>query len=76
MKDILTAPFVVELIRTIDNMYAHGWDERNGGNVSVLLNADELGEYLDKANVIRAIPTGFEAPELDGKCFLVTGTGK
>ncbi|MBQ3355643.1 MAG: rhamnulose-1-phosphate aldolase [Oscillospiraceae bacterium] len=76
MKDILTAPVVVELIRTVTNMYAHGWDERNGGNVSVLLDENELTEYLDLNAVIRTIPTGFEAPELEGKYFLVTGTGK
>ena len=33
MKDILTAPFMVEMIRTTTNMYNHGWDERNGGNI-------------------------------------------
>ena len=27
MKDILTAPWMVEMIRTATNMYAHGWDE-------------------------------------------------
>ena len=31
MKDILTAPWMVEMIRTTTNMYDHGWDERNGG---------------------------------------------
>ena len=76
MKDILTMPVVVELIRTVTNMYAHGWDERNGGNVSVLLDETELAGYLDLTRVHRTIPTGFEAPELDGKYFLVTGTGK
>ena len=76
MKDILNAPVVVELIRTVTNMYAHGWDERNGGNVSVLLDENELAEYLDLTRVRRTIPTGFEAPELEGKYFLVTGTGK
>ncbi len=76
MKDILKAPFMVEMIRTATNMYAHGWDERNGGNVSVLLDEDELKEYLDLTRVHRTIPTGFEAPGLDGKYFLVTGTGK
>ena len=30
MKNILEAPFMVEMIRTATNMYAHGWDERNG----------------------------------------------
>ena len=76
MKDILTAPIVVELIRTVTSMYAHGWDERNGGNVSVLLNESELAQYLDLSKVIRTMETGFEAPELDGRYFLVTGTGK
>ena len=76
MKDILEAPFVVEMIRTTTNMYNHGWDERNGGNISLLLEEADVKDYLDTDAVIRAIPTGFSAPELDGKYFLVTGTGK
>ena len=67
MKDILTAPYLVDLVRTLTNMYAHGWDERNGGNVSVLLGEAALADYLDLKAVIRTIPTGFEAPELEGK---------
>ena len=76
MKDILTAPYVQEMIRTTANMYNHGWDERNGGNISLLLDEAEVAEYLDVTAVLRDIPTGFEAPELDGRYFLVTGTGK
>jgi len=76
MKDILNAPFLVEMVRTTTNMYAHGWDERNGGNISLLLDESEVAEYADVNAVIRDIPTGFEAPALDGKYFLVTGTGK
>lgn len=76
MKDILTAPFIVELCRTCSNMYAHGWDERNGGNISILLDEAQVGEYLDLSAVQRSIPAGFSAPELAGKIFLVTGTGK
>ncbi len=76
MKDVLTAPFMTEMIRTLTNMYAHGWDERNGGNVSLMLEEKEVGEYLDTGRALRTIPTGFTAPELDGRCFLVTGTGK
>ena len=76
MKDILTAPFMVEMIRTTTNMYNHGWDERNGGNISLLLDEAEVKEYLDTGKVLRAIPTGFSAPELEGRYFLVTGTGK
>lgn len=76
MKDILQMNEMVELVRMVTNMYQHGWDERNGGNVSVLLDENTLAQYLDLSKVIRTIPTGFEAPELDGRYFLVTGTGK
>lgn len=76
MKDILTAPFVKEMCDTTANMYRLGWDERNGGNISYLLDENEVAEYLDLNNVIRTIPTGFDAPELIGKIFIVTGTGK
>ena len=76
MKDILTAPFVEEMRKTTANMYRLGWDERNGGNISYMLEEDEVAEYLDLNNVIRTIPTGFDATDLIGKIFIVTGTGK
>ena len=76
MKSILEAPFLTEMIRTATNMYQHGWDERNGGNISLMLEEAQLREYLDLSSVHRIIPTGFAAPELDGRYFLVTGTGK
>lgn len=76
MKDILKAPFVEEMKKITANMYRQGWDERNGGNVSYMLNQDEVAEYLDLNNVIRTIPTGFDASYLIGKIFIVTGTGK
>ena len=76
MKDILTAPFLVQTIKTITNMYRLGWDERNGGNISYLLEENEVKEYLDINNVLREIHTGFDASPLAGKLFIVTGTGK
>ena len=76
MKDILTAPFVEEMKETTANMYRLGWDERNGGNISYMLEESEVAEYLDVNKVIRTIPTGFDATALIGKIFIVTGTGK
>ena len=76
MKNIFEAPFVREMEKTTANMYRLGWDERNGGNVSYLLNEEEVAEYLDLSRVIRTIPTGFNAKPLIGKIFIVTGTGK
>ena len=76
MKDILSAPWLTELVRTCTNMYAHGWDERNGGNISLRLDEAEAAQYVDLNVVLRRIPTGFRAESLDGMLFLVTGTGK
>lgn len=76
MKNILTAPFIKEMCDAAANMYRLGWDERNGGNISVMLDEAQAGQYLDLGNVLRTIPTGFEAKPLAGKLFLVTGTGK
>ncbi|MBQ7541775.1 MAG: rhamnulose-1-phosphate aldolase [Clostridia bacterium] len=76
MKDILCAPFVEEMKEITANMYRLGWDERNGGNISWMLDEAQVGEYLDLSRVVRTIPTGFEAKPLIGKIFIVTGTGK
>lgn len=76
MKNIFTAPFVEEMKKVTANMYRLGWDERNGGNISYMLEENEVAEYLDLNNVIRTIPIGFDATELIGKIFIVTGTGK
>ncbi len=82
MKNILSAPFVKEMCRTTANMYRLGWDERNGGNISYLLNEKEVAEYLDLTKVIRTIPlmgvneAEFDVTPLLGKIFIVTGTGK
>ena len=76
MKNILNAPFVEEMRKTTANMYRLGWDERNGGNISYLLDAEEVAEYLDLNNVVRIIPLGFDATAIAGKIFIVTGAGK
>lgn len=76
MKNILDAYYVKEIAEAADNMYRLGWDERNGGNISYLLQEKEVAEYLDLNKIIRIIPIGFEAKALVGKYFIVTGTGK
>lgn len=76
MKNILNAPFVEEMKKTAANMYRLGWDERNGGNISLMLEEEQLSDYLDTSKPLRRIPLGFDASELKKKCFIVTGTGK
>ena len=75
MKDILTYPVLIEVCDIIDKMYQLGWDERNGGNVSYLLDENELSEYLDLSKVIRTYSLNFDASELkeniirNDKCY-------
>lgn len=82
MKNIIEAPFVQDMIEATSNMYRLGWDERNGGNISYMLNEDEIAEYLDLNKVLRVIPlagvdaASFDTTPITGKIFLVTGTGK
>lgn len=82
MKNILNAPFVREMCKTTANMYRLGWDERNGGNISYLLDEKEVAEYLGLNKVIRTVPLmgvneeEFDVAPLAGKIFIVTGTGK
>ena len=74
--NILNAPFIKQMCDTADNMYRLGWDERNGGNISLLIDRASAAEYVDVDASIRDIPLSFDASELAGKIFLVTGTGK
>ena len=74
MKDILSAQFLIDFVRTASNMYRLGWDERNGGNISLMLEESDVKDYI--GDVIREIPLNFNASALSGKYFLVTGTGK
>ena len=76
IDEIFSEPFDLTKVKPcVTNMYDHGWNERNGGTVSLLLEEPQVKEYVDSA-VLREIPTGFSCPALEGKYFLVTGTGK
>lgn len=68
--------FFKEFCNTANNMYQHGWDERNGGNITLLLDKKEIEAVSDVTKVKRSIPMIFDASELAGKYFLVTGSGK
>lgn len=73
---MLAAPFVQEMIKVTTNMYRLGWDERNGGNISYLLEEEQVLPFVDPANVLLEWPIKFDASKLAGNYFLVTGSGK
>ncbi|MHB8065649.1 MAG: rhamnulose-1-phosphate aldolase, partial [Ruminiclostridium sp.] len=76
MKNIITAPFIIDICKLTANLYRLGWDERNGGNISYIVPQEEAAEYLDLNKTILNIPIAFECSFLAGKIFVVTGTGK
>ncbi len=77
MAKFIESKFVTEVAEITSNMYRQGWDERNGGNISYLIDEEYVREYFPVDEYIREIPLGFEAdPVVRNKYFLVTGTGK
>lgn len=72
----LDIPFVKEMAQITQHMWRFGWDERNGGNVSYILDEAEVTQYLDINAVIRTIKPAFPVHELAGQYFIVTGSGK
>ena len=75
--DFLNSSFVKEVSDITSNMYRQGWDERNGGNISYLIDEDEVRKFFPIDKYIRDIELGFTADEIcRNKYFLVTGTGK
>ena len=56
--------------------YDLGWDERNGGNISLLVSENEVLESLANACSKGKIETGVDTSSLARKFLLVTGTGK
>lgn len=74
--NIVNAPFIRELCDMTDNMYRLGWNERNGGNISILLSDEEVAPYVQGKETIRDLSLSVPFPEFAGRYFVVTGTGK
>jgi rhamnulose-1-phosphate aldolase len=71
-----TSWFIQAMIKATSDMWLKGWDERNGGNVSLRLSADDIAPYRDLLKEDRVVAIGELDPELAGQYFLVTGSGK
>lgn len=76
MKKFIDSPAVEEVRKITFRLFDHGWDERNGGNVSYRILEEELTNYDDVREVKRNIPIDFDGKDLAGMYFLVTATGR
>lgn len=74
---ILDAEFVQGFIRLTDDAFRKGWHERNGGNLSYRLKAEETEQVKQYFTFDRPFaPIGTSVPNLAGEYFMVTGSGK
>lgn len=68
--------FIKAMVRATTDMWSKGWDERNGGNVSLHLLAGEVESFRPFLTEDRVVEIGETISELAGQYFLVTGSGK
>lgn len=76
MTKFIDSPYVETMREVIYQSYLRYWDERNGGNVSCRLTAEEVSPYEDVHEVKSTHELGFDASALAGQYYLVTGTGR
>ncbi len=68
---------IKNFVACADNGWQQGWHERNGGNLSYRMTAQEVANcraWFDESGAW--IPLGVAAPNLAGECFVVTGTNR
>lgn len=73
---VLDAEFVQGFIRMATDGWEQGWHERNGGNLSYRVKAEEVESVKEELSTREWQPIGTSVPELAGEYFLVTGSGK
>lgn len=74
---VLDAEFVKGFIRMCDDGFNQNWHERNGGNLSYRIKAEEVEAVKDELNYDKEWQSiGTSVPGLAGEYFLVTGSGK
>ncbi|CAG9296098.1 L-rhamnulose 1-phosphate aldolase [Celerinatantimonas diazotrophica] len=70
------APFIQAMCKATQDAWLKGWDERNGGNISLLVDDEALAPYLNQLSGKRQLALPEAMPELANRYVLVTGSGK
>jgi rhamnulose-1-phosphate aldolase len=77
MQNILNAWFVEGMIKATSDAWLKGWDERNGGNITMRLDEADITPFqADFHAAPRYIALSQPMPELANTPFIVTGSGK
>jgi rhamnulose-1-phosphate aldolase len=74
---ILSSWFVQGMVKATHDMWLKGWDERNGGNVSLRLSAEDVAPFSAAFYPQpRHVSLTHDVSALAGQYFIVTGSGK
>ncbi len=73
---VLDAELTKGFIRMANDGWEQGWHERNGGNLSYRMKAEEVEEVRDDFTPKEWQSIGTSVPDLAGEYFMVTGSGK
>lgn len=77
MQNITQSWFVQGMIKATTDAWLKGWDERNGGNLTLRLDDADIAPYHDNFHAQpRYIPLSQPMPLLANTPFIVTGSGK
>ncbi len=67
---------VNDVIEILDLLYKHGWDERNGGNLSLIVDEKVAQMMSPELIEIKDFTYEFDFHELVGHYLIITGSGK
>jgi len=74
---VLDSEFAKGFVRLAEDGYNHGFHERNGGNLSYRLTAEDVESVREELDFSRVfVEIGTAVPTLAGEFFMVTGTGQ
>ena len=63
----IDSKFMRDICNVTKQSYDNGWDERNGGNISIRITEDELKDFDDVKEVKRTFDLGFDAKAVAGQ---------
>ena len=65
-----------DITEILDLLYKHGWDERNGGNLSFIISEEEAKTVAPTLTIKREFTFAFDFSYLVGRYIVITGSGK
>lgn len=74
--NVLDAEFMLGFIRMANDGWEQGWHERNGGNLSYRMKAEDVDSVRENFVPGQWEAIGTTVPKLANEYFLVTGSGK